>query len=110
MVRIEKNADYLIADHARQDAPPGSYSFNFISDCIATGTFKQIEDYARPEASRKTRPVGSSAPQRGFRTAFTPEDDALLSKWVTWCEKKGYHILGNTIYEQLEQKVWYKLL
>ncbi|RYP75796.1 hypothetical protein DL769_003752 [Monosporascus sp. CRB-8-3] len=104
VVPIEKNADYLIADHARQDAPPGSYSWKFIDDCLEAGTLKPIEDYLCTEAPLKSRPVGSSIRQKGTRTPYTSEDDQILFKWVAKYEKLGKRVMGTSIYQDLEAK------
>ncbi|RYO92025.1 hypothetical protein DL766_006619 [Monosporascus sp. MC13-8B] len=104
VVPIEKNADYLIADHARQDVPPGSYSWKFIDDCLEAGTLKPIEDYLCTEAPRKPRPVGSSIRQKGTRTPYTAEDDQILFKWVAKHEKLGVPVMGTSIYQALEAK------
>ncbi|RYP90493.1 hypothetical protein DL770_003404 [Monosporascus sp. CRB-9-2] len=104
VVPIEKNADYLIADHARQDAPPGSYSWKFIDDCLEAGTLKPIEDYLCTEAPRKSRPVGSSIRQKGTRTPYTAEDDQILFEWVAKHEKAGKPVMGTSIYQKLEEK------
>ncbi|RYP24995.1 hypothetical protein DL765_000223 [Monosporascus sp. GIB2] len=104
VVPIEKNADYLIADHARQDVPPGSYSWKFIDDCLEAGTLKPIEDYLCTEAPRKSRPVGSSIRQKGTRTPYTVEDDQILFKWVAKHEKLGVPVMGTSIYQALEAK------
>ncbi|RYP64657.1 hypothetical protein DL771_008670 [Monosporascus sp. 5C6A] len=108
VVPIEKNADYLIADHARQDAPPGSYSWKFIDDCLEAGTLKPIEDYLCTEAPRKSRPVGSSIRQKGTRTPYTAEDDQILFKWVAKYEKMGKPVMGTSIYQKLEAKSRWK--
>lgn len=105
MVPIEKNANYLLVDHAKQNAPPGSYSWKFINDSIDAGTRKPIEDYLCTEAPRKARAVGSSLPQKGTRTPFTAQDDLILSKWVAENERLGVGIHGNTIYKEFEEKV-----
>ncbi|RYP09185.1 hypothetical protein DL764_001456 [Monosporascus ibericus] len=104
VVPIEKNADYLIADHARQDAPPGSYSWKFIDDCLEAGTLKPIDDYLCTEAPHTSRPVGSSIRQKGTRTPYTAEDDQILFKWVAKHEKLGVPVMGTSIYQALEAK------
>ncbi|EMR66355.1 putative transcription factor protein [Eutypa lata UCREL1] len=104
VVPIEKNANYLLVDHAKQNAPPGSYSWKFINDSIDAGTRKPIEDYLCTEAPRKARAVGSSLPQKGTRTPFTAQDDLILSKWVAENERLGVGIHGNTIYKEFEEK------
>ncbi|RYP50863.1 hypothetical protein DL768_003698 [Monosporascus sp. mg162] len=108
VVPIEKNADYMIADHARQDAPPGSYSWKFIDDCLDAGILKPIEDYLCTEAPRKSRPVGSSIRQKGTRTPYTAEDDQILFKWVAKHEKMGVKVMGTSIYQELEAKSRWK--
>ena len=102
MVPLEKNADYLIADHMRKDAPPGSYSFKFIEDSVKNGIL-QIEDRYRigrdPDAPR---PAASSAPTKRTRAPFTTADDAALARWVL--SHSGQRS-GNAIYQDFELKV-----
>ncbi len=72
------------------------------------GTLKPIDDYLRPPA-HEPRPVGSSLPQKGTRTAFNAEEDRILAKWVAKHENMGISIKGNSIYKELELKVWPRL-
>ena len=103
MVRLEKGADYLISDHARNDAPPGSYSWKFIDDSLQAGALQPMEKYLC--ANPQVRPVGSSVPSKGTRTAFTPEDDEILSAWVKKHTQMRLGISGNVIYKKLELEV-----
>lgn len=108
MVRLEKNADYLIADHARNDAPPGSYSWKFIEDTLQDGIMPPMEKYLC--ANPQVRPVGSTVPSKGTRRAFTPQDDQILVAWVKKHAQMGSGISGNTIYQDLALKVRLELL
>lgn len=105
MVNLEKNADYLLVDHARPNSLPGAYSWKLIADSLEAGALKRIEDYLCTDPTRTARPVGSSLPQKGTRTPFTSQDDQILSKWVAKNEKLGMGIYGNVIYKDLEEKV-----
>ncbi|KAI1410696.1 TRF2-interacting telomeric protein/Rap1 C terminal domain-containing protein [Hypoxylon sp. FL1857] len=109
VVPVEKKADYLIADHARKDGPPGSYSWKWIDDSIKAGALQNSDNYlcvpvTRQSGVSESGPIGSTAPQKGKRTKFTPEDDSILTEWVTRKERKGEAILGNDIYKELEAK------
>ena len=42
---LEKQADLIIADHARKDTPPGSISWKFIEQSVAKGVLEDIEDH-----------------------------------------------------------------
>lgn len=99
---LEKNADMLIADHVRKDAPAGSYSWKFIEDSVKHGIAQLKDRYAIGPDPTKPRPVASAGPTRGGRTEFTAEDDAMLVKWVL---SHNQHRTGNIIYQQLEKEV-----
>ncbi|KAI0835094.1 TRF2-interacting telomeric protein/Rap1 C terminal domain-containing protein [Hypoxylon sp. FL0890] len=109
VVPVEKKADYLIADHARKDSPPGSYSWKWIEDSINAGALQNLDDYlcvppARQSGVSESGPVSLAAPQKGTRTKFTAEDDLILAEWVTRKERNGEATLGNDIYKELEAK------
>jgi hypothetical protein len=102
----------LIADHARKDTPPGSYSWEFIEKSVKSGQLlENLEDFLiRPRAPRDSlagsaRPTGSARPPRGTRSSFTKEDDAILMKWVTLQERRGEPISGNKVYQEFAEKV-----
>ncbi|KAI1484605.1 TRF2-interacting telomeric protein/Rap1 C terminal domain-containing protein [Biscogniauxia mediterranea] len=116
VVPLEKNADYLIADHTRKDAPPGSYSYRLIQSALDQGSLDGADEYlcnasvARPAANAaasvsaddSTRPVSAHA--KGTRTPFTQKDDELLAKYITKIERRGGSILGNEVYKAFEAK------
>ncbi|KAF3068295.1 hypothetical protein GL218_08326 [Daldinia childiae] len=112
VVPLEKNADYLIADHAKKNAcPPGSYSFKWIDESCRAGVLKEPENYlcmpskqSEPTKQGGPRPSGSAAPLKTTRTKFTAEDDLILRRWVASNERKGELVLGNAIYKQLADK------
>ncbi|OTA62212.1 hypothetical protein K449DRAFT_465013 [Hypoxylon sp. EC38] len=109
VVPVEKKADYLIADHARKDCPPGSYSWKWIDESINAGVLQDLDDYLCVPATRQSGAgesglAASAAPQKGTRTKFTAEDDLILTEWVTRKERKGVATLGNDIYKELEAK------
>jgi hypothetical protein len=104
IVPLEKQADMRIADHARKDAPAGSYSWKFIDDSLKHGIAQIKDRYAigpDPHQARP-RPVASAGPTRSGRVDFTPEDDAVLVKWVL---SHNQHRTGNIIYQELENEV-----
>ncbi|KAL2354873.1 TRF2-interacting telomeric protein/Rap1 C terminal domain-containing protein [Cryomyces antarcticus] len=106
IVKMESQADYVIADHARADAPPGSISWRFIEHSLRNGA---LED---PKAHPAGRPAGRITPAVGVvrppgagktgRVPFSPEDDRVLYEWVEEHRKRGGAVLGNKIYQQLE--------
>ena len=102
IVLLDKNADFIIADHARQDNPPGSTSWKWIEDSVKKGELQDPDDYSAGPKERVVRAVGSSHPVRTGRTPFTAEDDRLLMEWVTDAELKGASLKGNELYKQLE--------
>lgn len=107
LVALEKDADILIADHVRSDAPPGSFSWTWIEACIKEGQLVDKEKHLAGAAHVTTRPVDGLQPTRSSRLPYTTEDDVALWNWVKDEERRGGRILGNEIYKQLEQKVRY---
>lgn len=106
IVSLEKQADYLIADHARsKDAPAGSLSYRFIEQSIRSGKLEDPVEHPAGPATPLVREVGSSRPAKGARIPFTPEDDRVVCEWVRDCQQQGFSTAGNNIYKQLEQVV-----
>lgn len=100
---LEKQADMLIADHARpKDAPQGSYSWKFIDDSIKNGIAQLKDRYLIGRHPDEPRRVGSGQPSKSTRTPFTKEDDARIARWVLDhpTEQKG-----NRIWQEYEQIV-----
>ncbi|KAH9988231.1 TRF2-interacting telomeric protein/Rap1 C terminal domain-containing protein [Xylariaceae sp. FL0662B] len=104
VVPLEKNADYLISDPARKDAPPGSYSFKFIEDSVEAGALQDFEKYLCNSSEPDSRPVGSTIAARATRTPFTREDDKILTEWVARKEREGAPTYGYEIYKKLAAK------
>jgi len=104
VVRLETQADYIIADHARKDCPPTSLSYTFIEAAIAAGALPDPNDHRAGPAPGFARVVGSTViPPKATRTAFTPQDDRDLWMWVQNYQGLGRHsVKGNEIYKQLE--------
>lgn len=103
-MQLDKQADYLIADHARKDVPAGSYSWKWIEDSVKGGRLMDKENYSISPPGSNSRPRGSTQ-QKGSRNAFTKEDDMILMTFVTKHEREGTATSGNVIYKQLESKV-----
>ncbi|KAI0120637.1 TRF2-interacting telomeric protein/Rap1 C terminal domain-containing protein [Xylariales sp. AK1849] len=101
--KLEKKADYLIADHARRDVPAGSYSWRWIEESVRDGRLLDHNDYVINRSASENRPVGS-VQQKSTRSAFTAADDMLLRKFVTRHEAAGVATSGNVIYRHLEEK------
>jgi hypothetical protein len=101
-VPLEKNADLLIADHARTDVPPGSYSWKFIEDSVKSAVLQEKENYVIGRPLNVPRVTGSSEPAKKTRTKFTEQDDDVLARWVA---KHHEGAGGNKIYQDLEQIV-----
>lgn len=104
-VKLEAQADYIIADHKRQDAPPGSLSYTFIEFAIKNGELPPEGNHIAGMPKGTLRPVGSAIPGRSTRTPFTAEDDRVLYDWVKKYEMEGGAVRGNQIYKQLEAQV-----
>lgn len=105
VIKIDSQADYVIADHVRKDNPLGALSWKWIEQCVKKGELLDIEEYRAAPATKTIREVGSGQPTRHGRTKFSAEDDRLLMNWVTRAERQGASILGNELYKQLERKV-----
>ncbi|KAF8857978.1 hypothetical protein BDZ45DRAFT_690436 [Acephala macrosclerotiorum] len=102
IVPLDKQADIIIADHARKDSPEGSISWTFIESSIKKGDLEDIENHRAGPVTRVVRQVGSAVPSRQGRTKFTAEDDRILMKWCTRAERQGKSLKGNEIYQKLE--------
>jgi len=105
IVPLEKKAHYLIADHARKDAPVGSISYQFIESSIDKGELTNPADYPAGPSAGTIREVGSAIPSKGSRKAYTEEDDRVVCQWVHDCVRRGESCTGNAIYKRLEQEV-----
>ena len=104
VVRLEDQADHVIADHFRRDCPNGSLSYTFIDTAIQNGELPDPNNHlagARPGALRE---IGSAIPGKSTRTPFTAEDDKTLWQWVERCKRDGAQVKGNEIYKQLEAR------
>lgn len=97
--KLEKNAENIIADHMRKDAPPGSISWKFIEDSAKAGKLVDIEEYRCGERA-------AAQPAKTRRTRFTTEDDRILTQWVLEGERLGRFIKGNELYIELAEQVW----
>lgn len=105
VVPLERQADFLIADHARKDTPPGSLSYRFIEKSVENGEIENPDAYPAGPAPGVQRDAGSSRPTKGIRTPFSAEDDRLLGDWVRDFARQGGAVSGNEIYKQLESVV-----
>ncbi|KDN72022.1 putative Rap1 Myb domain-containing protein [Colletotrichum sublineola] len=107
IVKLDKHADMIIADHARPDCPAKSLHWKFIKDSVDNGAVQEIDKYLIHQSPTALRPVGSSrslalsAPLKGTRTPFNAADDAILAKWVLSqpINKRS----GNEVYKELEE-------
>lgn len=102
VVKLEKNADFVIADHMRKPTPAGSFSYTLIEQAIRNGVFPNPADHALGPTVDSPRAVGSRMPGKRTRTAFTAEDDMVLWQWVEQEKAKGEFVKGNEPYKRLE--------
>ncbi|KAI7285566.1 hypothetical protein KC345_g1622 [Hortaea werneckii] len=102
VVKLEQQADYVIADHVRKDCPPGSISYTLIDSAIRNGVVPDPEDHRAGPPVGSIRDVASSVPGKQTRRAFTAEDDTILWQWVQKAEEQGGSVKGNDIYKHLE--------
>ncbi|KAM3450248.1 hypothetical protein MY3296_006251 [Beauveria thailandica] len=101
VVALEKDADYLIADHARKNAPSGSISWKFITESVENGVVQIPDHYEIGHAPAGPRPAGSGRPTKFGRADFTPAEDAALASWVLAHDSS---LTGNAIYKDFETK------
>ncbi|KAL7913257.1 TRF2-interacting telomeric protein/Rap1 C terminal domain-containing protein [Trichoderma velutinum] len=99
IVALEKDADMLIADHARKDAPLGSYSWKYITESVNAGIIQVEDKYLIGPPPNQRRSVLTGAHAKRTRTAFSEQDDAIVVKWVL---KNGINTAGNKMYMELE--------
>ncbi|GAO18286.1 hypothetical protein UVI_02023210 [Ustilaginoidea virens] len=107
VARLEKDAHMLIADHARRDAPPDSYSWTYIADSVRNGTAQLTDRYrilGRPATSGSRGSGRTSAPLKSTRTPFSAADDAALANWVL---SHGSNRSGIQIYQDFAETVRY---
>jgi hypothetical protein len=105
VVPLEKNADYLIYDHLKNDGPPGGISYEFIDYSIRHGALADPDNFLIGATRGTVREAGSLRPTKQTRTPFSTQDDAILWIWVKRCKAKGASIKGNEIYKQIEVNV-----
>ncbi|KAI0477582.1 hypothetical protein GGR56DRAFT_637928 [Xylariaceae sp. FL0804] len=104
VVPLERNADMLIADSSRADAPVGSYSYHLIRDALRDGSLDKKETYRCKAPSQPAAPISNSAQPKATRSRFTKDDDEMLLKFVTEQFQKGEGLNGNKIYVDLAEK------
>ena len=105
-MKLEKQADIVVADHARKDCPQGSISWTYVEESIRNGALAEMENHRAGTVSYIAREVGSAAgPTKVGRTPFTAEDDRILMDWVMKGERAGIQTRGNELFRQLEEKV-----
>lgn len=102
---LEKLADYIIVDQARQDTFPGGISYRFIEDCIKQKQIVDATSFLVGPALDSIRKVGSARPPSSSRHPFTAEEDRILWSWVKTCRAEGKGTSGNAIYQSLATKV-----
>lgn len=103
-MKLEKQADILIADDARTDGPEGSISWKFIQASVAEGQLEDMTKY--PGVKRRTTQSQAPKRQTARRHAFTAEDDHVLAEWVLKAQRSGEPIMGNSIYMKLAKVVY----
>ncbi|KAG5985372.1 hypothetical protein E4U54_006034, partial [Claviceps lovelessii] len=98
VVPLEKDAQVLIADHVRKDAPLDSVSWKYITDSVAHGFAQLMDRYCimRPADS------GTTGRPKLTRSKFTNMEDAALANWVLSHFKDR---TGNQIYKEFAETV-----
>ncbi|KAG9702208.1 hypothetical protein KCU73_g18335, partial [Aureobasidium melanogenum] len=104
VVKLEAQADYLIADHLRHDAPAGALSYKFIEEAIKQRGIPEDDSpflAGRRKSTNTVTTAVASSSKKSTRTLFTDDDDKLLYKWVRRADDQGLAIQGNTLYQLL---------
>ena len=105
VVLLERQADHIIADHMRPDAPPGSISFTFIEAAVRADALPDPQHHRAGRPAGTVRAVGSSTvPIKDRRTRFSAEDDRVLWQWVETQRQQGARVKGNAMYLELERR------
>ena len=65
IVRLEAQADHIIADHARNDCPPNSLSYTFIEAAISAGALPDKNDHRAGPADQAGHQRAPGAGQPG---------------------------------------------
>lgn len=92
----------LIADHAKKNAPPESYSWKFITDSVSEGIIQVEDKYLIDSPPNEPRSILAGPRAKKTRTPFTTHDDALIAKYVL---EEGINTAGNVMYMNLAEKV-----
>lgn len=105
VVKLEAQADYLIADHMRHDAPAASFSYKLIEEAIKQGELPEDKEpflaHRRKSANTGTTSAVATSSKKSTRTLFTDDDDKLLYKLVHRANDQGLAIHGNSLYKAL---------
>ncbi|KAJ5040887.1 uncharacterized protein L3040_005446 [Drepanopeziza brunnea f. sp. 'multigermtubi'] len=104
VTKLDTQAHYVIADHARKDSPVGSISWKWIEDSVKKGSLEDFDKYPAGPAKQEVRPAASGQPTRKGRTKYTAEDDRILMEWCIRAERRGVLLGGNPIWHDLEKK------
>ncbi|KAH6629075.1 hypothetical protein C7974DRAFT_453630 [Boeremia exigua] len=103
IVQLEKQADWMIADHFRRDCPPGSISYDFVQKSIAKGEVLDPDNFpAGPQLGTARDPGSLVRPAKSTRAHFTADEDRILYKWAKDAQVSGVRVGGNEIYKQFE--------
>lgn len=110
VVPQEKNADVLIADHAKPKyAPANSVSWKYLEQSMKKGRLEDLEAHRIGSSGKTGLSGGLNPPKKLTRTPFTHEDDMALSIWVTKAERLGLYVGGYEIYHQFAEKVYFRV-
>lgn len=103
IVLREKDADMLLADHAKQyNVPPGAYSWKYVEDSVRNGIAQLKDRYLIGLHPDAPRPAGGGGGAKSSRTPFTTKEDAQLAKWVL---SHPTDRTGNKIFMEYEKMV-----
>jgi len=102
VVKEEKRADMLIADHVKKNSPVGSISWTYIQKSVEHG---ELQDPEKHRAGPAAQTAEAPRPSHSGRRPFSVEDDRELMEWCMKAERRGESLKGNELYKQLAVKV-----
>lgn len=86
IIKLEKQVDYMIADHFQKDCSPGSISYVFIDKSIIESRHRNLQDHRAGPPLKEVRDPGViNRPAKSVRAPYTADEDKILHKWVSDC-------------------------
>lgn len=105
VVKLEKQADIVIADHARKDNPPRSISWKWIEESVKQAQLLDKDSFRAGSSQSAPRPEGALKSTKSGRNPYSKDDDVYVYRFVNDPKRASMKDMGNTIYQQLEKEV-----